>query len=455
LVYFRLSQLASIASTPVTPKKTRYREETKQLINLVVVGHVDAGKSTLMGHLLYQLGYVDQRTIHKYRQESARSGKGSFAFAWVLDETEEERYSRGVTMDVAKTSFETISKRVVLLDAPGHKDFIPNMITGASQADAAILVINSARGEFETGFENGGQTHEHAMLLRSLGVGQVVVAVNKLDTVDWSQDRFHEIATIMELFLTKQAGFNHVRYVPVSGLDGDNLSDRIQSNHPLAKWYSGPCLLELIGKAHLFFVLYCSALRFLESMVSMGRVSLSGKIVSGEVETGDKLYIMPTGDAAVVKACSNDNGGTVDICMAGDQVLLTLNGIFEADTIHTGHVIVSGGQDVLMPCRHFVARIVVLDIAPIVKGIKAELYCHSLCESCTVVKLLSSINKGDGSVIKKQPRFLAKQMSGIVEILTDREVAIETYTKCKALGRITIRARGKTIAAGIVERKLS
>ncbi|VDM52302.1 unnamed protein product [Angiostrongylus costaricensis] len=457
LVYFRLSQLASIASTPVTPKKTRYREETKQLINLVVVGHVDAGKSTLMGHLLYQLGYVDQRTIHKYRQESARSGKGSFAFAWVLDETEEER-SRGVTMDVAKTSFETISKRVVLLDAPGHKDFIPNMITGASQADAAILVINSARGEFETGFENGGQTHEHAMLLRSLGVGQVVVAVNKLDTVDWSQDRFHEITTIMELFLTKQAGFSHVRYVPVSGLDGDNLSDRIQSSHPLAKWYSGPCLLELIDT-------FSAPPRASEGPVRIvindvfkmttNLLSLSGKIESGEVEAGDKLYIMPTGDAAVVKACSNDNGGAVDICMAGDQVLLTLNGTFEADTIHTGHVVVSGGQDVLMPCRHFVARIVVLDIAPIVKGTKAELYCHSLCESCTVVKLLSSINKGDGSVIKKKPRFLAKQMSGIVEILTDREVAIEAYTKCKALGRITIRARGKTIAAGIVERKLS
>ncbi|KAJ1360222.1 hypothetical protein KIN20_019146 [Parelaphostrongylus tenuis] len=455
----RLNQLASIAATPVTPKKTRNREESKQLINLVVAGHVDAGKSTLMGHLLYKLGYVDQRTIHKYKQESARSGKASFAFAWVLDETEEER-SRGVTMDVAKTSFETTSKRIVLLDAPGHKDFIPNMITGASQADAAILVINATRGEFETGYENGGQTVEHAMLLRSLGVGQVVVAVNKLDTVDWSEERYKEIISIMELFLSKHAGFSNVRYVPVSGLDGENLTDRIQpsSNHPLANWYTGPCLLELIDTFSAPPRACEGPLRIVISDVlkmTTNLLSLSGKMESGEVEAGDKVYVMPTGDAAVVKACSNDSGGAVDTCIAGDQVLLTLNGTFELDTIHAGHVIVSGGQDVLMPCRRFIARIVVFDIVPIMKGTKAELYCHSLCESCTVVKLISSINKGNGSVIKSRPRFLGRQMSGIVEIETDREVAIETYTTCKALGRITIRARGKTIAAGIVERKLS
>ncbi|KAK5982245.1 Elongation factor Tu [Trichostrongylus colubriformis] len=242
----RLSQLAAIASAPATPKRSRRRDEGKELINLVVVGHVDAGKSTLMGHLLCQLGCVDQRTLHKYKQESARSGKASFAFAWVLDETEEER-SRGVTMDIAKTTFETYSKRVLLLDAPGHKDFIPNMITGASQADAAILVVNSTSGEFETGFENGGQTREHAMLLRSLGVGQLVVAVNKLDTVDWSQERFQEIEAVMKAFLSKQAGFSKVRFVPVSGLCGENLAQRVPDDHPLRKWYNGECLIECIG----------------------------------------------------------------------------------------------------------------------------------------------------------------------------------------------------------------
>ncbi|VDO87109.1 unnamed protein product, partial [Heligmosomoides polygyrus] len=438
----RLSQLAAITSAPSTPRRSRRRDEAKELINLVVVGHVDAGKSTLMGHLLYRLGCVDQRTIHRYKQESARSGKASFAFAWVLDETEEER-SRGVTMDIARTTFETDSKRIVLLDAPGHKDFIPNMITGASQADAAILVVNSTRGEFETGFENGGQTREHAMLLRSLGVAQLVVAVNKLDTVDWSHDRYVEVEAVLKTFLSKQAGFNHVRFVPVSGLGGENLSDR---------WYSGPCLLEVIGRFTCFTTLFLLLVK-----ATTNQLSLSGKIESGEVEAGDKVFIMPNADQAIVKACSNDDGGGVDTCVAGDQALLTLNGVFEPDTISAGHVIVRGGQDALMPCSRFVARIVVFDIAaPIMRGTKAELYCHSLCEPCTVVKLISSINKASGEVIKERPRSVfAQQMSGLVEIETEREVAIEAYTNCKALGRITIRAGGQTIAAGIVERKLS
>ncbi|PIO75096.1 elongation factor Tu GTP binding domain protein [Teladorsagia circumcincta] len=336
-----------------------------------------------------KLGCVDQRTLHKYKQESARSGKASFAFAWVLDETEEER-SRGVTMDIAKTTFETKSKRVLLLDAPGHKDFIPNMITGASQADAAILVVNSTCGEFETGFENGGQTREHAMLLRSLGCDENIF---------------------------NQAGE------------------------------------RLFVDFHCFLIF---VLHFRQGSATNNQLSLSGRIESGEVDAGDKVYIMPNADAAVVKACSNDNGGSVDSCVAGDQAILTLNGAFEPDTINAGHVIVRGGQDALMPCSRFVARIVVFDIAvPIMKGTKGELYCHSLCEPCTVVKLISSINKTNGEVIKERPRCLAKQMSGLVEIETEREVAIDTYTNCKALGRITVRAGGQTIAAGIVERKLS
>ncbi|ETN73695.1 elongation factor 1-alpha domain protein [Necator americanus] len=454
----RLNQLAAITSAPSTPRRTRRREEGKQLINLVVVGHVDAGKSTLMGHLLYRLGCVDQRTIHKYKQESARSGKASFAFAWILDETEEER-ARGVTMDIAKTTFETDSKRVLLLDAPGHKDFIPNMITGASQADAAILVVNSTQGEFETGFDNGGQTREHAMLLRSLGVGQLVVAVNKLDTVDWSQERFNEVEAAMKSFLTKQAGFSKVRFVPVSGLNGDNLSERVSDDHPLRKWYSEGCLLEYIDTFSAPSRASEGPLRIVINDVfkaTTTQLSLSGKIESGEVETGDKVFIMPNADAAVVKACSNDDGGAIDSCVAGDHTLLTLSGTFEPDTIHAGHVIVRGGPDALMPCRRFVARIVVFDVVvPIMKGTKAELYCHSLCEPCTIVKLISSINKANGHVIKERPRCLSKQMSGLVEIETEREVAVEAYTNCKALGRITIRAGGQTIAAGIIERKLN
>ncbi|CAD6189835.1 unnamed protein product [Caenorhabditis auriculariae] len=449
----RLNQLVSIATAPATPRRSRKREETKQLINLVVVGHVDAGKSTMMGHILVKMGYVDDRTMHKYKQESARTGKSSFAFAWVLDETEEER-ARGVTMDIGRTSFETDTKRIVLLDAPGHKDFIPNMITGAAQADAAILVVNSTRGEFETGFENGGQTREHAMLLRSLGVSQIIVAVNKLDTVDWAKNRFEEVKAILTTFLTKQAGFSKLRFVPVSGLAGENLVTRVPGNHPLASWYDGPCLLEMIESFNPSPRASDGPLRIVINDVfkaTTAQLNVNGKIESGEIEAGDKVFIMPNADPALIKACSNDSGGEPDQCFAGDQVLITLNGTFEPDTIHAGNVIVRGGPDSLIPGRRFLVRIVVFDIVvPIMKGTKAELYAHSLCEPCTVIRLVTSINKTNGEVLKSRPRCLSRGMSGVVEIETEHDVAIEPFTVCRALGRVTFRCSGQTIAAGIL-----
>jgi len=208
------------------------RQGGKQLLNLVVIGHVDAGKSTLMGHMLYE-------------QESKKAGKASFAYAWVLDETGEER-ERGVTMDVGMTKFETTTKVITLMDAPGHKDFIPNMITGAAQADVAVLVVDASRGEFEAGFETGGQTREHGLLVRSLGVTQLAVAVNKMDQVNWQQERFQEITGKLGHFL-KQAGFKEsdVAFIPTSGLSGENLITRSQSSE-LTKWYKGLCLLEQI-----------------------------------------------------------------------------------------------------------------------------------------------------------------------------------------------------------------
>uniref|UniRef100_A0A914CCX3 Tr-type G domain-containing protein n=1 Tax=Acrobeloides nanus TaxID=290746 RepID=A0A914CCX3_9BILA len=186
----------ALAATPNYKPRSR-PTNTKESINLIIIGHVDAGKSTLMGHLLFQMGYVEQKVVNKYKQDASRCGKSSFFYAWILDETEEER-ARGVTMDIARASFETPNRKINILDAPGHKDFIPNMITGASKADAALLVVNSTRGEFETAFDQGGQTREHSLLVRSLGVSQMVVAVNKLDTIDWSKERYDEISAKIE-----------------------------------------------------------------------------------------------------------------------------------------------------------------------------------------------------------------------------------------------------------------
>ncbi|KAJ3036495.1 HBS1-like protein, partial [Rhizophlyctis rosea] len=222
----------------------RKREGGKVGLGVVVVGHVDAGKSTLVGQLLYRLGKVDERQMKKFEREAEKIGKGSFAYAWVMDETDEER-NRGVTIDVGVRWFETPHRKFTVLDAPGHRDFVPRVVGGASQADVAILVIDSTPGEFETGFQNGGQTREHAVLIRSLGVSQVVVAVNKLDLCGWSEGRFQGIVEKLGGFLM-QAGFkkDKVTFVPTSGFTGENLLKR-QSDE-LKRWYSGKTLVEVL-----------------------------------------------------------------------------------------------------------------------------------------------------------------------------------------------------------------
>ncbi|KAF1770962.1 hypothetical protein GCK72_002786 [Caenorhabditis remanei] len=452
LTEYRRNQLLNIARAPFVPRRTaKPRLVRKDLINLIVVGHVDAGKSTLMGHLLHDLDVVDTRTIDKYKRDAARSGKASFAYAWVLDETEEER-ERGVTMDIGRTSFETENRRIVLLDAPGHKDFISNMITGTSQADAAILVVNATTGEFETGFENGGQTKEHALLLRSLGVTQLVVAISKLDTVEWSYDRYEEIRNSLSVFLTRHAGFSKPIFVPVSGFTGENLVKRIDLS-----WYDGPCLLELMNSFVAPKLSFGGPLRIGISdvhKVSENQVVVSGKVESGEVEKDDKVYIMPSVTPATIKECAGNIGAAQYV--TGDFIMFTLQGTFEPESVQVGSVVVKSGPDTLIPGRKFQVRLVVFEIAtPIIKGAKSELYAHSLCIPCTFTKLIHTIDKSNGEVLKEKPRFISRGMSAVVEIETDHDVAIEAFTSCRALGRVTFRSGGNTIAAGIVEKTIT
>ncbi|XP_067558127.1 HBS1-like protein isoform X4 [Pseudorca crassidens] len=304
------------------------RQGGKQLLNLVVIGHVDAGKSTLMGHLLYLLGNVNKRTMHKYEQESKKAGKSSFAYAWVLDETGEER-ERGVTMDVGMTKFETKTKVIILMDAPGHKDFIPNMITGAAQADVAVLVVDASRGEFEAGFETGGQTREHGLLVRSLGVTQLAVAVNKMDQVNWQQERFQEITGKLGHFL-KQAGFKEsdVAFIPTSGLSGENLITRSQSSE-LTKWYKGLCLLEQIDSFKPPQRSVDKPFRLCVSDVFKDQGSgfcVTGKIEAGYIQTGDRLLAMPPNETCTAKGITLHDE-PVDWAAAGDHVSLTLVGM--------------------------------------------------------------------------------------------------------------------------------
>ncbi|CAB4386302.1 unnamed protein product [Rhizophagus irregularis] len=412
------------------------RNDNKVALNLVVVGHVDAGKSTLMGHLLYLLGEVNEKTMKKYERDSSKIGKSSFAYAWILDETGEER-ARGITMDIAITKFETEHRRFTLLDAPGHRDFIPNMISGAAQADVAILVIDSTTGEFEAGFEANGQTKEHALLVRSLGVQQLVVAINKLDVVGWSQDRFNEIIT--------------------NGLTGENLLKRSQN---ILEWYSGPTLFQQIDKFEPPIRLLDKPFRlsvsdfFKGGISGMGGITVAGKIEAGTIQIGDDVLVIPGGEYGVIKGLeANDESSKW--AAAGDSILMTLSGL-DILQLKVGSILCSVSHPVPVT-SYILAQIVVFDIkVPITKGFPVILHRQSLNEPAIITKLVTILDKSTGEIVKKNPRCLPKASSATVEIkLTNRPVPFETYKENKELGRIMLRKGGETIAAGIIINILS
>ncbi|XP_019480240.1 PREDICTED: HBS1-like protein isoform X1 [Hipposideros armiger] len=426
------------------------RQGGKQLLNLVVVGHVDAGKSTLMGHMLYLLGNVNRRTMHKYEQESKKAGKASFAYAWVLDETGEER-ERGVTMDVGMTKFETTTKVITLMDAPGHKDFIPNMITGAAQADVAVLVIDAGRGEFEAGFETGGQTREHGLLVRSLGVTQLAVAVNKMDQVNWQQERFQEITGKLGHFL-KQAGFKEsdVAFIPTSGLSGENLITRSQSSE-LTKWYKGLCLLEQIDSFKPPQRSIDKPFRLCVSDVFKDQGSgfcVTGKIEAGYIQAGDRLLAMPPNETCTAKGITLHDE-PVDWAAAGDHVSLTLVGM-DIIKISVG-CIFCGPKEPIRACTRFRARILIFNIEiPITKGFPVLLHYQTVSVPAVIKRLISVLSKSTGEVTKKKPKLLTKGQNAMVELQTQRPIALELYKDFKELGRFMLRYSGSTIAAGVV-----
>lgn len=400
-------------------------------------GHVDAGKSTLMGHLLYLQGEVTEKTIRKHERDAQKIGKASFAFAWVLDETGEER-ARGITMDVGVTKFETEHRRFTLLDAPGHRDFIPNMISGTAQADVAILVVDATTGEFESGFDANGQTKEHALLARSLGVQQLVVAVNKLDVVGWSEARFQEIVAKLEQFLVKDASFkkSSLIFVPCSGFTGENLVRRSKpgqicngsavSDAPVEPsiasvvetfgWYKGPTLIQTIDKldAPTRAVEKPFRMSVTDVFKGTGGVSAAGRLEAGHVQIGEAIMVMPGSEMAVVKskhhlffyllqsccvftfqawvciliaACilivnidMEVNDEPTRWAAAGDSVLLTLSGI---DILQVSNGSVLCARDAPIPVTtHFAAQIVVFDVKiPITVGFPVSPFsqCPSEC----------------------------------------------------------------------------
>ena len=416
-------------------------QELNELLISFYVGHVDAGKSTLMGRLLLDLKVVDQRTMEKYRKEAERIGKSSFALAWVLDQGTEER-SRGVTIDIATNKFETENTSFTILDAPGHRDFVPNMIAGASQADFAVLVIDASGSNFESGLK--GQTKEHALLVRSMGVQRMIVAVNKLDTIAWSRDRFEKIEQQISAFLTT-AGFQpkRISFVPCSGLTGDNVTRRATDDK--AAWYNGPLLIDELESSEGSARALDQPLRLTISDVFHGGVqqektSISGRIDAGSCQVGDVIVSMPSRETALIKGIDVD-AEPKDWAVAGQNVTLHLTDI-DPNYLVPGDIVCTPSAPI-NNITSFTAKVLAFDH---VMPMEVVVHRGRLQVPGRVLKLVAVLDKQTGEVVKgKKPKIIKPGSVARVVVETEKAVPLE------APGRVILRAGGDTLAAGLLE----
>ena len=424
----------------------------KTHLNLVVTGHIDHGKSTTMGHFLLDLGVVDQRLIDEYAKNSEETGRGdTFKFAWVLDQLKEER-ERGITVDLAFQKFETKKYTFTLIDAPGHRDFVKNMITGASEADAAVLVISSKPGETEAGLGEGGQTVEHAFLLKTLGVNQLIVLINKMDATTptpYDQKRFEEVKAEASALL-KKGGYKveALSIIPVSGWKGDNLITK-STNMP---WYKGPTLLDAMDMLTESAKPTDKPLRIpiqdVYTITGVGTVPV-GRVETGVMKPNDVVVVMPSGVKGEVKTIETHHA-QIPQAIPGDNIGFNIRGIAKTD-IRRGDVVGSTNMPPTV-AKEFVGQIIVVfHPTAIAAGYTPVLHAHTLQVAASVSELLSKIDPRTGQVVEDKPKSLKTGDAAIVKIKPLKPICIETYKDFPELGRFALRDSGRTIAAGIVK----
>ncbi|KAJ3021080.1 translation termination factor GTPase eRF3 [Thoreauomyces humboldtii] len=441
---------AVVEDEPEEEEEDEPEEEGKEHLNIVFIGHVDAGKSTMGGHLLFLTGMVDKRTMEKYEREAKELGRESWYLSWALDLNQEER-NKGKTTEYGRGYFETEKRRFTILDAPGHKNFIPSMIGGASQADVGVLVLSARKGEFESGFDRGGQTREHAMLAKTAGVKRLIVVVNKMDepTVAWSKERFDEIIGKVMPFL-KQVGFNpktDLDVVPVSGFTGANLKDKVDSK--TCDWYTGPSLINLLDDMVIADRGYNRPFMMpvADKFKEMGTV-VTGKIESGRIRKGQRVILMPNKQKAEISAILSEDQELTS-AKSGDNVRLRLRGIEEEDIL-PGFVLCSPKNPV-HAVTVFEAQLSIIEYKSIMcAGYSAVMHAHTCVEEVTITDLLHSVDKKTGKKTRRPPQFLKQNDAAIVRITTSQPICLETYADHPQLGRFTLRDEGKTIAIGKV-----
>ncbi|CAN6460830.1 unnamed protein product [Victoria cruziana] len=443
---------SEVAAPENVEEEDEKEADKKRHLNVVFIGHVDAGKSTCGGQILFLSGMVDDRTIQKYEKEAKDKSRESWYMAYIMDTNEEERV-KGKTVEVGRAHFETDATRFTILDAPGHKSYVPNMISGASQADIGVLVISARKGEFETGYERGGQTREHVQLAKTLGVTKLIVVVNKMDdsTVKWSKDRFDEIESKMIPFL-RSSGYNikkDVQFLPISGLVGSNIKTRVGKS--VCGWWNGPCLFEVLDTVEVPPRDPKGPLRMpiIDKFKDMGTVVM-GKIESGSIREGDNLLLMPNKASVKVLGLYCDEN-KVRRSGPGENVRVRLSGIEEDDIL--GGFVLSSVSKPISAVSEFDAQLQILELldnAIFTAGYKAVLHIHAIVEECEIVELLQQIDPKTKKPMKKKVLFVKNGAVVVCRIQVNNPICIETFSDFPQLGRFTLRSEGKTVAVGKV-----
>jgi len=433
----------------------------KTHISLVVIGHVDSGKSTTTGHLIYKCGGIDKRVIAQYEKEAAETGKSSFKYAWVLDKLKAER-ERGITIDIALWKFQTKRHFFTVIDAPGHRDFIKNMITGTSQADVAILMIAGRSGEFEDGFGKEGSTKEHMTLANTLGVKRMICCVNKMDvtTPPYSEKRFLEIQSEVKNYFKIKGFYKKAKFVPISGWAGDNMLE-ISTNMPWytgnKKKYLGITLVQLLDKLkppkRLTDVPLRLPLQDVYKIQGIGTVPV-GRVETGILKPGTNVYFAPVGKTAECKSVEMHHE-TLDEAKPGDNVGFNIKGLSIKD-IQRGNVASNSKNKPAAKCRRFYAQVIVLNHNNITDNYTPVLDCHTAHIACKFNTILSEIDPRNGNVKKAAEKdgaklVLKKNQACMAVMVPQKAMCVEAYSEYAPLGRFAIRDMRRTVAVGVIK----
>jgi elongation factor 1-alpha len=423
----------------------------KTHINLVVIGHVDSGKSTTTGHLIYKCGGIDKRVIEKFEEEAKQMGKGSFKYAWVLDKLKAER-ERGITIDIALWKFETPKYYFTIIDAPGHRDFIKNMITGTSQADVAILIIASGEGEFEAGISKNGQTREHALLAFTLGVKQMIVCINKMDdkSVNWSEKRYSEIKEEVSAYL-KKVGYNpeKIPFIPISGWHGDNMTER-SSNLP---WYKGPTLLEALDDIKPPKRPIDKPLRIpLQDVYKIGGIGTVpvGRVETGILKPGAVVTFAPNLITTEVKSIEMHHESLPE-AVPGDNIGFNVKSVAVKD-IRRGNVAGDAKNDPPAESTDFTAQVIVLNHpGQIHAGYAPVVDCHTAHIACKFKELLTKVDRRSGKKLEDAPKNIKSGDAAMVLMVPSKPMTVETFNEYPPLGRFAVRDMRQTVAVGVIK----